>query len=240
MKTNRMTLSLLAALGPSLAAGVAGAAERVDVAILAANQSNLDASFYEARIRVTFTSDLGMGEVTYGGGFTVDCGSPDPWSGLPSTGPSPLVASQVHADPIFPFAVFNSHFDLGSSFFAIPGFQQMPSGSVRICRLIWKAAANFSNFPLDIRLDFGSSSISIISQEIELSSSGFTDFPVQRGAPNCPPRPATSRSTGPTTTRRFAILSSWTSVRTESTWARKASASSSITTATASASSSSG
>jgi hypothetical protein len=126
--------------------------------------------------RVEFRSDLGIGEVTYGGGFVVDCGRPRP--DLPPSDPTPLISSSVRVDPVFPLAVFFNNFSLGQSFISIPDYDAMVEGVRRTCRVTYSAGAEFSSFPLSIELRLGRITILAVGQEVNLKSSGFLDFDV--------------------------------------------------------------
>lgn len=150
----------------SLLAAPALAAEQVTVSPYAA-QTPFDASLFNALIDVHFSSDLGIGEVTFGGGYTVSCDSPNPGAGLPASAPTPVVSNTIHLDPVFPFAIFDSTLRVGGENRPIPDFLQMPFGSSRVCRLVYNSAANYSNFPIGFSAQAGGAEINVISERID-------------------------------------------------------------------------
>jgi len=142
-------------------------------------QSLFEGRNHTASIMIMFSSDLGIGEVRYGGGFTVACDS--------SPTPTPPVSQQVHLDPIFPFVIFNDSMNIGNPPYYIPGYDQMPSPSMWWCTLAYKAAANFDNFPLNIGVNLNGSNISITSQQIDLLTEDYRGFQVLKGPQPCTP-----------------------------------------------------
>jgi hypothetical protein len=178
MKIELRACSIVVVACISLTSNAAMAEETLTVTPIALGQSAVDGRFVNAKIRVSFHSFFGIGEVTYGGGFTITCPS--------STIPTPPVKSQVHLDPLFPWTVTNETMDIGSPPYDIPGFDSPGWGNSQICRMVYGGAANFDNFPLNIGVNLPETTISITSQRIDLHAEDFAPFSVTRGSQTCP------------------------------------------------------
>jgi hypothetical protein len=159
MKMNMRISSIIVMAYISLASTAAMAAETLTVSPAALNQSAVDTRFFDARIRVAFSSFFGVGKITQGGGFTASCPS--------SPTSTPLVSNQIHDDPLFPMAVRELSLYIGTGPYDIPGFDAPTWGHSQICRLVYKGAVNYSNFPLNFSINIFNATISINSQQVE-------------------------------------------------------------------------
>lgn len=176
MRAVNVLRSISAAVAVLAAARPAPAAETVNFVPDTFEQELSIPSTFNALGRVEFKSDLGIGEVTYGGGFVVDCGRPR--ADLPPSAPTPLISNSVQLDPVFPLAVFFNSFSLGQNFIAIPDYDAMLEGVARPCRVTFSAGAEFSSFPLSFEIRLGRVTILAVGREVNLKSSGFLDFDV--------------------------------------------------------------